>query len=57
MVVIGVKKEDKEKVLEILLSNGKFRSLGENKFDIMEHSEEVLEKLEKKGIEIEKIEE
>ena len=50
MVVIGVKKEDKEKVLEILLSNGKFRSLGENKFDIMEHSEEVLEKLEKKGI-------
>ncbi len=57
MVIIEVKKEDKEKVLEILLSNGKFRSLGENKFDIIEHSEEVLKKLKERGIESKKIDE
>ena len=52
MVIIKIKKEDKEKVLAILLNNGKFRSLGENKFDIVDHAEEVLEKLKKEGIEI-----
>ncbi len=52
MVLIEVKKEDKEKVLEILLGNGKFRSLGENKFDIIDHSDEVLKKIREKKIEI-----
>ena len=52
MAIIEVKKEDKEKVLEVLLGNGKFRSLGENKFDIIDHAENVLKKLEEKGIEV-----
>lgn len=50
MVVIEIKKEDKENVFEILLNNGLFRALGETKFDIVENSEEVFEKLRKKGI-------
>lgn len=57
MVIIEIKKEDKEKVLEVLLGNGKFRSLGENRFDIIDHADEVLKKLEEKGIEVKKIEE
>jgi len=57
MAVIEIKKEDKEKVLEILLGNGKFRSLGENRFDIIEHSEEVLKKLKERGIEFKEIKE
>jgi len=52
MVLIVVKKEDKETVLGILLGNGKFRSLGENMFDIIEHSEEVIKKLKEKEIDI-----
>jgi len=52
MVLIEIKKEDKEKILEILLGNGRFRSLGENKFDIMDHSEEVLKKIGAKGIKV-----
>ncbi len=52
MVLITVKKEDKDKVLQILLGNGKFRSLGEGMFDIIEHSEEVIKKLKEKGIDI-----
>ncbi len=52
MTVIEVKKEDKERVLEVLLGNGKFRSLGENRFDIIDHSKEVLKKIKDKGIQI-----
>jgi len=52
MVLIVVKNEDKEKVLGILLGNGKFRSLGENMFDIIEHSEDVIEKIKSKRIDI-----
>ncbi len=50
MVIIEVSKEDKEKVFEILIGNGLFRGLGENKFDIVENADDVLEKIEKKGI-------
>ncbi len=57
MTIIEIKKEDKEKVLGVLLGNGKFRSIGENRFDIIEHSEEVLKKLENMGIIVRKIEE
>ncbi len=57
MVLIQVGAEDKEKVLEILLGNGKFRSLGENKFDIIENFEKVLKDLKQKGIEVKKIQE
>ena len=56
MVVIEIEKKDKEKVLEVLLGNGRFRSLGENKFDIIDHVDEVLRKLKEKGIEVKKIE-
>lgn len=52
MVIIEVKKEDKGKVFEILINNGLFRALDETKFDIVENSEEVLEKLNKKGIKV-----
>lgn len=55
MVVIEVKKEDKEKVLEILLSNGRFRALGENKFDLVDHVEAVLKKIKDAGIHVEKL--
>jgi len=54
MVVIEIKEEDKEKVLAVLLNNGRFRSLGKNKFDIIDHVDEVLEKLKKEGIEVKK---
>ena len=50
MVVIEVRKEDKEQVFEILINNGLFRALGENKFDIVENSEDVFDKLKKKKI-------
>ncbi len=52
MVVIEVKKEDKEKVFEILINNGLFRALSENRFDIVEDSnmDDVFEKLNKKKI-------
>lgn len=52
MVIIEINKEDREKVLEILLTNGKFRALGDNKFDIMEHEEEVLKRIDDKGIKL-----
>lgn len=52
MVLIVVKKEDKERVLGILLGNGKFRSLGENMFDIIENSEAVINQLKEQGINI-----
>ena len=42
MVLIEIKKEDKEKVFEILMNNGLFRALSENRFDIVENSDEVL---------------
>lgn len=57
MVVIEVKKEDKEKVFEILMSNGLFRALSENRFDIVEESSEVFEKFKKEGIEVKVIKE
>ena len=56
MVLIEVKKEDKEKVLEILLGNGKFRSLGENKFDIIDNPDKVLKRIREKKIDITVIE-
>ena len=54
MVIITIKKEDKEKVLGILLGNGRFRSLGENQFDIIDHSDEVLQKLKTQGIDVDR---
>ncbi len=50
MVVIQVNKEDKVKVFEILSSNGRFVGLPDNKFSIIEHSEEVLKKISSKDI-------
>ena len=55
MVVIDVDEKDKEKVLVILLGNGRFRSLGENRFDIIDNSDEVLKKLESIGIKPKKL--
>ncbi|MEK6896033.1 MAG: hypothetical protein AABX12_01060 [Nanoarchaeota archaeon] len=52
MVVIEVKEEDKEKVFEILMGNGLFRALSENRFDIVEDSNDVFEKFKEKGIEV-----
>ena len=52
MVIIEVKKEDKEKVFEILMGNGLFRAIGENRFDIVEDDNEVFKKFKKKGIEV-----
>ena len=50
VVVIEVLPEDRQKVFEVLLSNGKFRGFDKNKFDIIEHGEEVLKKLHDIGI-------
>jgi len=57
MVLIEIKKEDKEKVFEILMNNGLFRALSENRFDIVENSDEVLEEFKKNGIEVKVIKE
>ena len=57
MVVIEVKKEDKERVFEILMSNGLFRAVSENRFDIVEDSSEVFKKFKKEGIEVKVIKE
>ena len=57
MVVIEVKKEDKEKVFEILMGNGLFRALSENRFDIVEDNSEVFEKFKKEKIEVKIIKE
>ena len=57
MVLIEVKKEDKEKVFEILMSNGLFRAVSENRFDIVEDSNEVFKKFKKEGIEVKVIKE
>ena len=57
MVVIEVKKEDKERVFEILMSNGLFRAVSENRFDIVEDSDEVFKKFKKEGIEVKVIKE
>ena len=51
--MVVIEKKDKEKVL---LRNGRFRFLGENKFDIIDNSDEVLKKLKDKGIDVKKIE-
>ena len=51
MVLVKVKPEEKEKVFEILSTNGKFMGLSENRFKIIEHVEKVLEKLRDAGIE------
>jgi len=57
MVIIEVKKEDKEKVFEILMGNGLFRAIGENRFDIVEEDGEVFEEFKKKGIVVKVIKE
>jgi hypothetical protein len=51
MVLIKVKAEEKEKVFEVLSTNGRFIGLSDNRFSIQEHSEEVLKKLRAVGIE------
>ena len=51
MVLIKVKAEDKERVFEILSGNGKFMGLSDNRFNIIEHEEEVLKKIRDAGIE------
>ncbi len=51
MVLIQVKSEDKEKVFEILSKNGRFIGLSENRFSIIENSQEVLKKLKDARIE------
>lgn len=50
MVLIKVHAEEKEKVFEILSTNGRFSGLLNNIFNIQEHSEEVLQKLKDAGI-------
>ena len=55
MAIIEIKKEDKEKAFDILIKNGLFRALGENKFDIVENPEEVFKKLKKVGVKFEVI--
>ncbi len=50
MVLVEIQKEDQEEAFKILLTNGMFRAFGENMFDIVEHGEEVIEKLKAKGI-------
>ncbi len=50
MVIIKVNAEDKDSTLKILLGNGRFRSLGENQFDVIDHSEAVVQKLKASGI-------
>ncbi len=52
MVLIQVKKEDIEKVFEILSDNGRFIFVESDKFRIIENSQEVLEKIKKEEIEI-----
>ena len=51
MALIQVKAEDKEKVFEILSKNGRFIGLSENRFSIIENSDDVLKKLKVLGIE------
>lgn len=51
MVVIKVKAKEKAKVFEILATNGKFMGLTDNRFNIIEHEEEVLQRLKDVGIE------
>ncbi|MEK6832452.1 MAG: hypothetical protein AABY32_00255 [Nanoarchaeota archaeon] len=53
MVIIKVKVEDKEKVFAILLTNGKFMGLSDNRFNIIENEKEVLKRLKDEGIEVE----
>ena len=57
MVLIQVKKEDMEKVFEILSDNGKFILVESDKFRIIEHSKEVLDQIRKKWIEVRILEE
>lgn len=45
MVMIQIEKENKERVFEILSSNGKFIGLQNNQFNILENAESVLKKL------------
>lgn len=51
MVLIKVKPEEKEKVFEILSTNGRFVGLSDNRFSIQENVEETLQKLRDAGIE------
>lgn len=55
MVLIQIHKEDQEKVFEVLLSNGKFRAFSNDRFDLVEHPEEVLQKLINKNIPFRKL--
>ena len=57
MTLIEINPEDKEKVFEILISNGLFRALSENRFDIVEDSSDVFEKFKEAGIEVKVIKE
>lgn len=50
MVLTQVKSEDKERVFGILSKNGRFIGLSENRFSILENSNEVLTKLNNVGI-------
>lgn len=57
MVVIEVKEEDLDKVFEILSNNGRFIGLSNNRFQVSERAEEVLKKIEERGIKIKIIDE
>lgn len=51
MVQIKVKPEEKDQTFEILLTNGRFIGLSDNRFIIQENAEQTLEKIRKAGIE------
>lgn len=50
MTVIEVANKDMVRVFEILLSNGRFAGLPNNRFRIDEHPEQVIERMKKAGI-------
>lgn len=55
MVLIQVKPEDKVKTFEILSNNGRFVGLSNNRFNIIENSEKVLQELEDVGIVVKRL--
>jgi len=52
MTVIEVDEKDLDEVFEILLNNGRFTGLPNNRFRIDEHAEAVLEKIKQAGIKV-----
>ena len=50
MAVIKVRPEDKERVFEILSTNGRFMGLPDDRFNIIEHPDDILKKLKEAGI-------